>query len=601
MLTDEELSKLLWDYKPQENTTITKFEYINAKEAKKGVVQYVAGVLNIGTEEDRHYAWETISGRNRSRVFCAYGQMGKGKTRMQLELCRQGPLCTDDDFGEFSVRFVRITYSEGFTHTPGSTLLVFAQNLLVFQGMGADTAKLVPSLEAAVKLLWAKVPWQAEKERRALVVCVDEILQMRLHASGVESEDAQRGALVRELSSFSDDSLKTDHPVIFIFSAVTATCAVVAQVSGRAPVEPAYFVPDLPFDDCLALLWAHRPDLQERSKTDTTLQQLVYLCGSIPRALLEGIPCAYPEGVGAVTMESAVTKVADAAKLTLRPIETVLKEDVVARWVRCAELPADREELVRWGVAEQGPVAALNPLALRYWCEKMRGPSKVAYHLREAYVADAAVQQDQEKHVETLLCHFEAAKRLMYGTAQFRLGDYYVGADSCGTVGNARVTATPELLPHEAVRDVPSFRDTDRIVNLLRGGAIVVSKDKDEAAIKYLVPFFVDLQLKYVAAVQVKFRPSLDAEENGNEVAVTDICDTAMACPVVKALKGMDITCFTVLFSTVHGGLDERKGVPAVLYSEEGLFTFTKRLGPLRVHREKASDEQIGNTRSCLS
>ena len=109
----------------------------------------------------------------------------------------------------------------------------FARNLLVFHGMTQGAAEQVNGLDAAVKLLWKKVPWRSVKGKvgkRALVVYIDEFLSMPLtkdeeNAMRVSArrgdknpitEDYFRGDLIRDLARFSDRSCKTERPVIFM-------------------------------------------------------------------------------------------------------------------------------------------------------------------------------------------------------------------------------------------------------------------------------------------------------------------------------------------------------------------------------------------------
>ena len=111
-----------------------------------------------------------------------------------------------------------------------------------------------------------------------------------------------------------------------------------------------------------------------------------------------------------------------------------------------------------------------------------------------------------------------------------------------------------------------------------------MSKKANEPGIAYLVPFFdaESKQLKYVAAVQVKFSP--DKNIGGG---CKEICDAVMGLPIVEYLQKQGVTCFPVLFSTSHGGLSTNASEVerGVLYDEAGLAEFTECLGPLCLHR----------------
>ena len=579
--------------------------YIGAEQAKQGIVKYVKGRLEIGDEADRKYAWDSVRGY--ARYFCTYGQMGKGKTRLQVELCKQEALCTAEDFGDYDVQFVRISYNEGFPTIPGAAIHTFARNLLMFHGMTQAAAEQVHSLDAAVKLLWKKVPWrpvEGKVEKRALVVCIDEFLLMPqtndeeedVRASLLRGDenpitkDSQRGDLMRDLAHFSDKSLQTVQPVIFMFSAVTqGMLAAAAEVSGRRPVEPPFFVPELEPTDMLETLCGRWPHLKERYEWDTVLQLLVRISLSVPRAFFDGIPAAFPKDEGTVTMQQVIDIVAKRAMLSIKKIDFVLAATVVERWVSRMELSdcADAvEELVRWGVATP---SQLKPLALRYWCGQFVGPESrspplVAYFLREAYVADLSVEPDQEKKAETFLYNFEAAKRGSYAHELFTLDGYYRGGSVRGLGQTVSAFPQTDIAKDNQVSKVDSFAGKTQTHERLKLGSIVVSKKANEPGIEYLVPFFdaKSKQLKYVAAVQVKFSP--DENIGGG---CKEICDTVMGLPIVEYLQQQGITCFPVLFSTSHGGLSANASEVerGVLYDEAGLAGFTECLGPLCLHR----------------
>ena len=649
---DEGLNKLskAWVFRPRLNAVIDaqQGEYSGAEQAKQGIVKYVKGCLNIGGTDARNYA---CSRRGCARFFGPHGQMGKGKTRLQIELCKQEALCTAEDFGDYDVQFVRISYGEGFEAFPGTAIHTFARNLLVFHGMTQGAAEQVHSLDAAVKLLWKKVPWRSvhvvkrarvvyvEEARIAksarvlsdkgkiakhvLVVCIDELLSMRQEygeqmvtlrstPQKLITKDFQRGDLMHKLAVFSEESFRTARPVIFLFSSATAgMLAAAAKISRRSFVDPPFLVPELKPTDMLETLWEHWPHLKERYKRDTVLKHVVHLCLSVPRALFDGIPAAFPCGGGTVTMERAIQTVVDKAALAHKDIDRLFAENVVKWWVCSMELPNKDKlaELVQWGVATP---SQLKPLALRYWCDddcdrESKSQSLVAHFLREVYVADMSVEPYQEKKAEEVLYNFEAAKRVSYAHKKFSLAEYYRGGSVRGV--SADVSAFPSqtaIVKDNQVVYVDTFADAKKRgskkkknsaddVNksqtrvCLERGSIVVSKKANEPGIEYLVPFFESKQLKYVAAVQVKFSP--DKQISGG---CKDICDTAMKVPIVKYLQEKGVTCFPVLLSTSHGlSRNECEVKHGVLYDDVGLAGFTKCLGPLRLHREKASAEHV--------
>ena len=607
-LNPQELAK---KYSPRRrpNTTLARTAYIGGEEAKGAVMQYVKGALRIGAPEELEMAWLTSDGKNLARIFATIGQMGKGKTRLQYELCEQDAIRTD--FGATHVNFVRLTYNEGFQADalPGRTPTVFAQNLLLCTGMGLADAQRVLSLEEAIELLYRKLTWPAGKTQ-ALVVCVDEFLTLPTGEDHPDP-DAARAALLRELVRFQERTClsKEEQPnrVVFIFSAVTEELVTAAaEVSGRQ--LRMHDVPTLSKEHALSLLFELRPDLRARYEggSDPQFEQLVHLCLARPRALFNGILKAYPPGVGSVDMTSALNEVAQSNSVNdaLRH----LGEEDVRSWLASMSLcgNAERKELQKqWGVTTAA--GCLDPLTLRVWCEKETNWSTipVAWHLREAYMADTKVHH--EKDAEDVLYNFEAAKRASYGRP-FCLGEYYAGGSGKGGLEAATVRAFPgESPPVDLVARVQCFKDAkDTVFERLQLGCIVVSTLPNEKGIEYLVPFFdsVSKQLKYVAGVQVKF--SSEKYISGGYKA---ICDTVMGLPIVEYLQEQrSVTCFPVLFSTSHGGMSRQAEEVAwgVLYNEGRALVFTQCLGPLRWHREKASEEQIrridlNGMRNCLN
>ena len=591
-------------YKPKlrENKILTRTAYSGAEEAKRAVMPYLKGALRIGGPADDEVAWFRSDKKNLLRVFAMIGQMGKGKTRLQYELCEQVAVKTD--FGSTHVNFVRLTYNEGFQAEaiPGRTTTVFGQNLLMCTGMGLADAQRVRSLEEAIELLYRKLQWPDGKER-ALVVCVDEFLTLPAGEDGPEYPEAARANLLRELVQFQERtcrSLSEANRVVFMFAAVTEELvAAAAEPSGRQLC--AHHVPTVDKERALSLLFELRPDLEPRytGGEDPQFEQLVRLCLARPRALFNGILTAYPEGVGSVSMASALDVVAKSNSLN----ETLLyltPEDVDSWLAERKTLSGDsehRKKLERWGVTTADGV--FDPLTLRVWCER-KAASQVARHLREAYLADTNVERHHEKDVEVLLYNFEAAKRAAFNNKPFNLEEYYTGGWIEGGLETASVSAFPsEYTPEELVETVTSFKDEKAVSGFLRTGKIVVSAFENEPGIEYLVPFFTDKlcprqQLQYVAAVQVKF------SKNGNlKGGYPAICDRVMKLPIVDYLqKEENVTCFPVLFSAAEGDVATHGSqVECGVYNEAALFKFTERLGPLRLHRESIYSPDHNMTR----
>ena len=544
---------------------------------------YVKGALRIGGPADDEVAWFRADQKNVLRVFVTIGQMGKGKTRLQYELCEQVAVKTD--FGSTHVNFVRLTYNEGFQAEalPGRTTTVFGQNLLMCTGMGLADAQRVRSLEEAIELLYRKLQWPDGKER-ALVVCVDEFFTLPAGEGGPGSPEAARANLLELLVQFQQWTCLSANRVVFMFAAVTEELVVATVdtvlLSGRQLC--VHHVPTVDKERALSLLFELRPDLESRytGGEDPQFEQLVRLCLTRPRALFNGILTAYPEGVGSVSMASALDVVAKSNSLN-EALLHLTPEDVDS-WLVRKTLSYDsehRKKLVRWGVETADGV--FDPLTLRVWCER-EAASQVARHLREAYLADT---KHHEKDVEQVLYNFEAAKRVSFHNNPFNLGCYYPGGWIKGGLEAACVSAFPgESPPGVLVRSVTSFKDGKAVAGLLGTGKIVVSAFENEPGIEYLVPFFnyMTRQLQYVAAVQVK--SSKNGKLKGGYPAISD---RVMKLPIVNYLqKEENVTCFPVLFSAEGDVATHGSQVECGVYNEAALFKFTERLGPLRLHRE---------------
>ena len=573
-----------FEYTQNLDEKVLEGDYYGAEEAREGAARYIRGVLNVGTEEDRSYAWD--DGKDISHYFCAYGQMGKGKTRFHNELCRQAPNIHED----LEVRCVRVTYNENATlPMPGSDTVAFARNLLISHGCSIQASVGIDSLQKAVDIICSKVEYE-ECKRRVLVICVDDILQLVLKNVTAEEKFERIGSLVRDLCLFQDSTLNKDAEVavLFLFNSVTKPMMDVERTAAE------YFVPEIPATNALELLWQRRPDLQRRYPTDKVLQLLVHTCLPTPRALLEGIPAAYPEGIGTVSMDSAFQTIARVAQMNLKSIENSINDTTEYTWLTEGCLPDDqKEELFKCGLAIHNKSTKdldLHPLVLRYWCSPPDNapPVKegtVRHYLREAYIADSMVQPHHEKDVEPLLYNFEAAKRIAYGSSRFNLSDYYEGGHLLGESSeDIEVSVFGENASHTQVCEVDSFAHNS-VMTKLEEGCIVVSKNPIENGIEYLTPFFVDNNLKYVAAAQAKFSPKIKG-------SYKVIAAAAMKQPIIKHLELQGIICFPVIFSSSHGNLSyEAKKVEGVLFNEASLHELTSRLGPLRAHREKASEE----------
>ena len=145
------------------------------------------------------------------------------------------------------------------------------------------------------------------------------------------------------------------------------------------------------------------------------------------------------------------------------------------------------------------------PLVLRDWARRNANDRSLAYHLQQAYAADAVLGSDTEKKMESLMYHYEAVLRKASEGKTFTLKLFYksehVSPTLVASEVKAKVPAQDTLV--EYVKD---FSDQARVLELLRTGFIVVSEFHNEYALEYLSPFrdASDGTL-IVACVQCKF------------------------------------------------------------------------------------------------
>ena len=217
------------------------------------------------------------------------------------------------------------------------------------------------------------------------------------------------------------------------------------------------------------------------------------------------------------------------------------------------------------------------PLILWEWARRNANRS-LAYHLQQAYAADAVLGADTEKKMEPLIYHYEALLRKASEGKTFTLKQFYksehVSDQLVASAVKAKVPPRDRL-----VEFVTDFSDYTRVLELLRTGFIVVSAFRNEYALEYLSPFRdASDDTLIVACVQCKFVQST--------VSWSDI-KTKMA-DATQWLKKEKVKCFPVIYTTA----DQKSMKPetyagGIYFNETDMFEFTKRLGVLRLHTQK--------------
>ena len=230
MQTDPDLTKWVWNNKLNERI-LAGHPYVGA-EAAKETLQYLKGVLNVGSPEDRAFATTNLDGRDgtHSKIFCHKGLMGMGKTRLHNELCSsesavgRGVVAAMAE-AKKPVKFIRMTYNE--QHDIPETLRgppdrgTFMRQLLNFHGLHDAEAAKVRTAADAVGHIRDMLTMQDDT---TLVVCVDELMKMpcdllKTHENG---HCHTLGRLICDLVVMQDSTRDSKQPLVFLFSAVTA-------------------------------------------------------------------------------------------------------------------------------------------------------------------------------------------------------------------------------------------------------------------------------------------------------------------------------------------------------------------------------------------
>ena len=218
------------------------------------------------------------------------------------------------------------------------------------------------------------------------------------------------------------------------------------------------------------------------------------------------------------------------------------------------------------------------PLVLRDWARRNANDRSLAYHLQQAYAADAVLDSDTEKKMESLMYHYEAVLRKALEGKNFTLNDFFKSARTSDNLWQSEVTMK---VPNasQLVRSVKDFSKAEDVLRLLETGFIVVSEFHNEYALEYLSPFrnSGDHTL-IVACVQCKF---VQSTVNWSDIK------TKMA-DAIKWLKQKKIKCFPVIYTTAdQNSIKPKTYAGGIYFNETDMFEFTKRLGVLRLHTQK--------------
>jgi len=524
-----------------------------------------------------------------------------------------------------------VSYSGGAPDFPvppaGQEALSFGHHLLRSYAFPNRWLFKITSLDEALRIIRSGLRLPDDK---LLIITVDEIMELDKMA-----KDTNENALARTVSSLmrvQDTTLVSGRePVVFIFSSILERLFPDLEKktgSGR----PVSLVPlqHLKLQEAHELLFRQVPGLQDAAARSSALRQLILSCMGHPRALFEGIKN---------TVDVTRTNVIAVEKyrheiLTMCKLDALMSVDgsnVVEDWFRGATESPKRERLITQGVLHiVDGVPFILPLMLQEWAARVatdqgRPHWALAYHLREAYDADCAVEATQKKKVEELMMHYEAVRRICRAGRKDELLGSFFPTKFIGPSWETRrvVVKLPPVGPDGIVAYVDDFSDVEAVLRLLRDGYIVVStKQRAEQGLAYASPFFdsEDETTMLVAVAQVKFvsgtvvkraggRRELDpghdddvedaydeGEEKGDAAVEEGEGDEDAVKPneFTRQLEDKGIAWFPVLYTTRRTTTQSSTGrwrsktfADGVYFDELTLFDFTRPLGILRIHLEK--------------
>ena len=600
MQTDPDLTKWVWNDRLNEKI-LEEYTYIGAEVAKTATLQYLKGVLGVGSEEDCMFATTDLKGRGgiRSKIFCHKGLMGMGKTRLHNELCSsesevgKGVVAAMAE-AKKPVKFIRITYNEQYYVSEklrgSSEPVTFMQHLLNFHALDDAEAAKVPTAAAAVGYIRTKLEMQ---DGTALVVCVDELASMKYtpRAISYSAHLETLGGLIRDLLAMQDHTRNSEQPLVFLFSSVTESMLTeAAKASSRRPV--AATLPNIGKTELRQLLFATHPHLKH-FEGSPVFELLFQLCAPTPRHALEGLPKALKDkkSLGDVSSGELLVFVKvvldcsstqgyndDHHKLVNGTVLNMLQRECLTDAQETSL--SDMGWLLRWGSKY-----VLHPMVIRAWAAGTQGDDTkdIRVVLRKMFFADDECQGGFEVVAEKVFIYFEQARRLSFPSGrQTTLSEHYPGGTFHECLGiETRLLA----LPRGEIKYMESFDDTQSCKTALNDGCIIVSRKRNEAGVECIFPFRVDSDTVWCAGVQVKFTGQDGVDD---KVGVKIFKNPAMQ----ELENSIGFMCFGILFSTQRDSAAEFRGVCS--FNQEALTELMEPMvGPLRMLLQKMSPSRL--------
>ena len=405
-------------------------------------------------------------------------------------------------------------------------------------------------------------------EEESLVLFVDEIGELKKQADDVlkalmSAADARKGKLVFVFAHISQQ---------FLDNAATG--------SGREVI--ALPLEALPIDT-----WKQKEGWKKAAQNHAGIHQLLLQCCGHPRSLYDGLDEAKKQNstlLSSPTEEALINARGHIIRKCKFNSETDdrLSRDIPKWFNPVTEdnlKPALRRDGLLLRLPHDKDTEFFPPLVLWDWARRNADDRGLAYHLQQAYAADAVLGADTEKKMEALMYHYEAVLRKALEGKNFTLNDFYKSAHTSDNLWQSEVTAR---VPNasQLVRSVKDFSKAKDVLRLLETGFIVVSDFHNEYALEYLSPFCdaSDDHTLIVACVQCKFVQST--------VKWSDI-QTKMAV-ATKWLKQKKVKCFPVIYTTAdQNSIKPETYAAGIYFNETDMFEFTKRLGVLRLHTQK--------------
>jgi hypothetical protein len=187
--------------------------------------------------------------------------------------------------------------------------------------------------------------------------------------------------------------------------------------------------------------------------------------------------------------------------------------------------------------------------------------------------------------MESVMYHYEAVLRVAQGNEQFILKSFYRTQHLDGSLFNEIVVAgIPNAIPPSIVVSVSNFMD-EKILTSLNSGLIVVSDKQSEIGTEYLVPFRDTRNILRIAFVQCKF---VHQSTNWSEIE-------KKSKQSMESFENNELYKNIVMFRVVYTNVDQKTILEStykdgIYFTETDLFTFTNKLGILRLHTQKLGD-----------